>query len=96
LIMRAVIRPLALLAVPLLLAAAAPLPVSVVADPLPGRTTRWDYASLDSHTHRLFTEAYLAPSVHVVAVDPATHLAYFPLKDVGGRSVLRVTTPHTE
>ncbi|WP_377705537.1 hypothetical protein [Pseudoduganella sp. UC29_71] len=36
------------------MAAATPLPVSVVADiPLPGRTTRWDYASLDSLTHRL-------------------------------------------
>jgi YVTN family beta-propeller protein len=41
-------------------------------------------------------EAYLGPNAHVVAVDPATHLAYFPLKDVGGRSVLRVTAPRTE
>jgi DNA-binding beta-propeller fold protein YncE len=41
-------------------------------------------------------EGYLGPNAHVVAVDPATHLAYFPLKDVGGRSVLRVTAPRTE
>jgi len=36
-------------------------------------------------------EGFLGSNAHVVAVDPATHLAYFPLKEVGGRSVLRVT-----
>ncbi len=68
LIMRIIIRPLVLLALPLLLAAAAPLPVSVVADILlPGRTTRWDYGSLDPITHRLFL-AHLGDSA-VTVVD---------------------------
>jgi YVTN family beta-propeller protein len=68
LIMRAIIRSLVLLALPLLLAAAAPLPISVVADiPLPGRTTRWDYASLDPLTHHLFL-AHLGDSA-VTVVD---------------------------
>jgi len=35
-------------------------------------------------------EGRLGPNAHVVAVDPATHRSYFPLKDVGGRPVLRV------
>ena len=48
--------------------AAAPLPVSVVVDiPLPGRATRWDYASLDPLTHRLFL-AHLGDSA-VTVVD---------------------------
>ncbi|KUY59329.1 YncE family protein [Burkholderia sp. RF2-non_BP3] len=35
-------------------------------------------------------EGRLGPNAHVVAVDPATHRSYFPLKDVGGRPALRV------
>ncbi|WP_321803089.1 YncE family protein [Burkholderia sp. BCC1993] len=35
-------------------------------------------------------EGRLGPNAHVVAVDPGTHRSYFPLKDVGGRPVLRV------
>jgi len=35
-------------------------------------------------------EGRLGPNAHVVAVDPATHRSYFPLKDIGGRLVLRV------
>ncbi|KVH46837.1 hypothetical protein WJ39_16250 [Burkholderia diffusa] len=35
-------------------------------------------------------EGQLGPNAHVVAVDPATHRSYFPLKDIGGRPVLRV------
>jgi hypothetical protein len=66
--MRAIIRSFVLLMLPLLLAAAAPLPVIVVANiPLPGRTTRWDYASLDPLTHRLFL-AHLGDSA-VTVVD---------------------------
>ncbi|RQS65681.1 YncE family protein [Burkholderia sp. Bp8963] len=38
-------------------------------------------------------EGRLGPNAHVVAVDPATHRSYFPLKDVGGRAVLRVMEP---
>jgi DNA-binding beta-propeller fold protein YncE len=33
------------------------------------------------------------PHAHTVAVDPATHLVYFPLQDVGGRPVLRIMAP---
>jgi YVTN family beta-propeller protein len=37
--------------------------------------------------------AKLADNAHVVAVDPATHRVYFPLRNVGGRPVLRVMEP---
>lgn len=30
------------------------------------------------------------PNAHTVAVSPSTHLVYFPLKNVGGRAVLRI------
>jgi DNA-binding beta-propeller fold protein YncE len=33
------------------------------------------------------------PHAHSVAVDPATHLVYFPLENVGGRPVLRIMAP---
>jgi YVTN family beta-propeller protein len=36
-------------------------------------------------------EGQLGPYAHVVAVNPATHRAYFPLKDVDGKPVLRIT-----
>lgn len=36
-------------------------------------------------------EGRLGPYAHVVAVNPATHRAYFPLKDVDGKPVLRIT-----
>ena len=35
-------------------------------------------------------EGFFAPDAHVVGVDRVTHLLYFPLKDVGGRPVLRI------
>jgi YVTN family beta-propeller protein len=38
-------------------------------------------------------QALLADNAHVVAVDPASHRVFFPLRDVGGRSVLRVMAP---
>ena len=38
-------------------------------------------------------ETLLGPNAHVVGVDPATHQAYFPLKNLGGRPVLRITSP---
>jgi len=41
-------------------------------------------------------EAFLGPNAHVVAVDPATRRAYFPLKDVGGKSLLRITAAQTK
>jgi DNA-binding beta-propeller fold protein YncE len=33
---------------------------------------------------------FQAPHAHTVSVDPDTHLAYFPLENVGGRPVLRI------
>jgi DNA-binding beta-propeller fold protein YncE len=33
------------------------------------------------------------PHAHSVAVDPATHLVYFPLQDVDGQPVLRIMAP---
>ena len=38
-------------------------------------------------------EGTVGPNAHVVAVDPATHRLYFPLKDIGGRPVLRIMAP---
>lgn len=35
-------------------------------------------------------EGFFAPDAHVVGVDPATHLLYFPLENIGGRPVLRI------
>lgn len=34
-------------------------------------------------------EGLLGPNANVVAVDPDTHLSYFPRKDVGGKTTLR-------
>ena len=34
-------------------------------------------------------EGRLGPNAHVVAVDPATHRAYFPLRPIAGQPVLR-------
>ncbi len=42
---------------------------------------------------RRVAQAFVAPNAHVVAVDPATHRVYFPLRDVGGRPVMRVMEP---
>ena len=36
-------------------------------------------------------EGWLGSNAHSVAVDPQTHRAYFPLRDVNGKSVLRIT-----
>lgn len=36
---------------------------------------------------------YRAPHAHSVSVDPATHRVYLPLENVGGRPVLRTTSP---
>jgi YVTN family beta-propeller protein len=38
-------------------------------------------------------EAFLGPNAHAVAVDPITHQAYFPLMNLNGRTVLRITRP---
>jgi DNA-binding beta-propeller fold protein YncE len=39
-------------------------------------------------------QAFLADNAHTVAVDPTTHLVFFPLRNVGGRAVLRIMTPN--
>jgi DNA-binding beta-propeller fold protein YncE len=38
-------------------------------------------------------EDKLAEHAHSVAVDPTTHLVYFPLEDIGGKPVLRIMRP---
>lgn len=38
-------------------------------------------------------QGLLGPNAHVVAVDPVTHYAYFPLMNLGGRTVLRIVRP---
>ena len=35
----------------------------------------------------------IGPNAHVVAVDPGTHKSYFPLKNLGGQTALRIMTP---
>ncbi|HEX3398412.1 MAG TPA: YncE family protein [Steroidobacteraceae bacterium] len=35
-------------------------------------------------------EGMLGPNAHTVAVDPDTHLSYFPLKDLDGKTILRI------
>lgn len=39
--------------------------------------------------------AWFGHNAHVVAVDPATHAAYFPLKAVKSKPMLRITRPQT-
>jgi chromate transporter len=38
-------------------------------------------------------DGLLAANAHVVAVDPDTHLAYFPIKNLEGHPALRITRP---
>jgi len=38
-------------------------------------------------------QAKLADNAHTVAVDPRTHLVYFPLENVNGKPVLRIMRP---
>jgi DNA-binding beta-propeller fold protein YncE len=42
---------------------------------------------------RKLAQGRLAEGAHSVAVDPRTHLLYFPLEDVDGRPVLRIMRP---
>jgi DNA-binding beta-propeller fold protein YncE len=44
---------------------------------------------------RKLGQALLADRAHSVAVDPRTHLVYFPLEDIDGRPVLRIMRPTT-
>lgn len=49
-----------------------------------------DIFQVDAKVSHL-AHARLAPNAHVVAVDPQTHLAYFPISDLAGHPLLRVT-----
>jgi hypothetical protein len=77
-----------------------PLPaeIDVLAfDPGLGRL----YAASESGTVVVFAVAadrtvtrlgrgFVGPNAHSVAVDPRTHLVYFPIANLGGRPVLRI------
>jgi DNA-binding beta-propeller fold protein YncE len=61
------------------------------------------YVASESGTLSIFREGeagiveeghpHVGPNAHVVAVDPATHLVYLPLKDVDGHPLLRIMEP---
>jgi DNA-binding beta-propeller fold protein YncE len=65
--------------------------------------TRRLYVASESGTLSIFREdetgiveeghPRVGPNAHVVAVDPATHLVYLPLKDVDGHPLLRIMEP---
>jgi YVTN family beta-propeller protein len=42
--------------------------------------------------HRI-AQGFLAAAAHTVAVDPVSHLVYFPLENIGGAPLLRVMEP---
>lgn len=48
---------------------------------------------LERRRLRLLGRKFLADEAHSVAVDPETHLVYFPLQNVNGHGVLRVMAP---
>ena len=47
----------------------------------------------DARKLRALGEQRVGPNAHTVAVDPRTHLVYFPLENVGGRPLLRLMQP---
>ena len=49
------------------------------------------FQETDRRVHRL--RQFDMPHAHTVAVDPKSHLVYFPLENVGGRPLLRIMTP---
>jgi DNA-binding beta-propeller fold protein YncE len=60
------------------------------------------YVSAESGTVSIFQEndhdlrpleQFKMPHAHTVAVDPKTHLVYFPLEDVNGQPLLRIMRP---
>jgi DNA-binding beta-propeller fold protein YncE len=48
---------------------------------------------VDGLAVRKAAEGNAGPDAHVVAVDPATHLVYLPLRNLSGQPVLRVLAP---
>jgi hypothetical protein len=60
------------------------------------------YVSAESGTVAVFQESdrdlrllgqFDMPHAHTVAVDPKSHLVYFPLENVGGDPLLRIMRP---
>jgi hypothetical protein len=49
--------------------------------------------AVDSTAVKKVGEGRVGPNAHVVAIDGTTHRAYFPLKGVCGRPVLRIMEP---
>lgn len=47
----------------------------------------------DGRSLRAFARWKFAPRAHSVAVDSGTHEAYFPLENIDGRPILRITRP---
>lgn len=41
-------------------------------------------------------DGHVGPNAHVVAVDPQTHRSYFPLKNLSGRTMLRILEPRRQ
>jgi len=58
-----------------------------------GETGQVSLFRLGAGTVAKVAEAVLAPNAHVVAVDPTTHYAYFPLQNLDGKTVLRIVKP---
>lgn len=63
------------------------------------RSARVLYVAAESGVVSIFSDGasvsrlaqgYLAPAAHTVAVDPVSHLVYFPLQDINGAPVLRI------
>lgn len=48
---------------------------------------------LHERTLEKVVDESIAPNAHTISVDPKTHLVYVPLKNVGGRPVLRILRP---
>jgi DNA-binding beta-propeller fold protein YncE len=60
------------------------------------------YVSAESGSVSVFQETHRnlhllgqfeMPHAHTVAVDPKSHLVYFPLENVGGHPILRIMRP---
>lgn len=49
--------------------------------------------TLRARAMRLLGTGFVGPNAHVVAIDPATHQIFFPLKDVAHKPVLRIAQP---
>jgi hypothetical protein len=66
------------------------LPLTTVKDiALGAPTRRFDYASIDPKAGLLF----FADLAGGRAVDPTTHAVFLPLRNVGGKAVLRILQP---